>query len=1120
MEPLERRQMLSASPAAARKALSKLDSNLSSAFLQYQQFAAVQATAAKKGGVVQPASAFAPTDSLLHTLNGEVQIQAYANLGYNKSLASAITRLKGQDVQINGREVDALLPINQLGKLASLSGLRFAQATTYSVNTGSVLSQGDAAVVGPTARASYNVSGAGIRVGILSDSFNNSSGMYTDSYSTDVTSGDLPSAPYVTVLNDNYPGTDEGRAMAQVIYDTAPNASFIFASGYGGYVSATSYLKAMASDGAKLIVDDYTYPSEPFFQDSVMSQEITALNASGVSYISAAGNFGENSYAANWSSGTTYSAGAFTNVSGATPFYGGTSFNFNTTGGVNDKQLFNLSNGQSVSISFQWDQPYYSISGGSGCANQADIYVLNSANQIVGGSANLTVGKDPIQTFSFTSHASSPTQYKLMIVSEAGYALPGYIKYIDYAGQATNWTPVNNSSTVAGHANANGVETVGAANWNFGSGSPVLESYSSEGGTPILFNSAGGRLTGNNIIIRNTPAIVGPDDVATTFFGPVVNGLHSFSGTSAAAATVAGVVALLAQKNPSLTPAAIYGLLAQTAKPIQNPSTFLTGAGFVQAVPAISFAVGNVTGTVFSDNNADGIEDNGETGLAGVTVYLDLTNAGTYQAGDPTATTNSAGTYVLYNQPTGTAVIRAIAPAGDVALTSGRTVTIAGASNTSGVNFALFPDSYASTASGSNWVLQLNASNPSIVNVLLNNVLKYSAPLTSVPSLSFSLNGNNSSLTINYSNGSPIPSGGVTEAGIANGSNIALVINGTSANDTANLTYPLTTFDGSGISTSNITAETINGNGGNDAFTITAAQPATESLTFNGGVGNDTLTVNDILPNNGSNTYFNAGTNPSDQNTLNVNAGTWNFAGDPALNSSNLSINLGTSSQTVFVDGSTSLQSLFGTVVFQPGPLNGGIASRNIANLNIGFGDTVLVAPPKSHNDRSVLVVNGSLSISSGGFDVNNNPVAGGILDLNANDAVLFGNNINSITPLLSTGYNNGNWNGTGGITSSAAANDTTHLTALGSITAGSTFTTFDGQPVSPSTVLIKYTYYGDANLDGQVNSVDYSLIDNSFLQPPANPAWSNGDFNYDGTINGSDYTLIDNAFNMQGNNL
>jgi hypothetical protein len=63
--------------------------------------------------------------------------------------------------------------------------------------------------------------------------------------------------------------------------------------------------------------------------------------------------------------------------------------------------------------------------------------------------------------------------------------------------------------------------------------------------------------------------------------------------------------------------------------------------------------------------------------------------------------------------------------------------------------------------------------------------------------------------------------------------------------------------------------------------------------------------------------------------------------------------------------------------------------------------------------------------------------------------------------------------------------------------------------------VLVKYTYFGDADLNGSVDGSDYSRIDNGYLASAT--GWFNGDFNYDDIINGSDYTLIDNAFNRQG---
>jgi hypothetical protein len=89
---------------------------------------------------------------------------------------------------------------------------------------------------------------------------------------------------------------------------------------------------------------------------------------------------------------------------------------------------------------------------------------------------------------------------------------------------------------------------------------------------------------------------------------------------------------------------------------------------------------------------------------------------------------------------------------------------------------------------------------------------------------------------------------------------------------------------------------------------------------------------------------------------------------------------------------------------------------------------------------------------------------------------------ISAITAQVAAAYNNGAWNGNsagGVITSSLAAADTTHLTAVGVATG---LTTFEGLPVNTSDVLIKYTYYGDADLSGTVDGSDYSRIDNGYL--------------------------------------
>jgi hypothetical protein len=119
---------------------------------------------------------------------------------------------------------------------------------------------------------------------------------------------------------------------------------------------------------------------------------------------------------------------------------------------------------------------------------------------------------------------------------------------------------------------------------------------------------------------------------------------------------------------------------------------------------------------------------------------------------------------------------------------------------------------------------------------------------------------------------------------------------------------------------------------------------------------------------------------------------------------------------------------------------------------------------------------------------------------------------------MIASGQNSGTWNGSGIRSSSAAGSYTTIGIAEASfalaLTDGNT-ALFDGQTVDATAVLIKFTYAGDANLDGQITGDDYFLIDSAF--PQALTGWTNGDFNYDGAITGDDYFMIDSNFPAQG---
>jgi autotransporter-associated beta strand protein len=181
--------------------------------------------------------------------------------------------------------------------------------------------------------------------------------------------------------------------------------------------------------------------------------------------------------------------------------------------------------------------------------------------------------------------------------------------------------------------------------------------------------------------------------------------------------------------------------------------------------------------------------------------------------------------------------------------------------------------------------------------------------------------------------------------------------------------------------------------------------------------------------------------------------------------------------------------------------------SQTLSSLSVATTGTAQIASgAASHLDVQALTLTGSA-----------------VLDI-ANNALVIraaaGLTGAQVGALINTGLNNGPnayWDGPG-INSSAAANDPNGATAVGFLdnsawgytnATGKDFTYDAGNLDGTSAdILVKYSYYGDANLDGIVNGDDLG----QFLFGKANPAqatWLNGDFNNDGAVNGDDLGLF-----------
>ena len=540
---------------------------------------------------------FSSSDALVKLVDNRVVVDAVASADVN-SLKADLESLGMQHAIAFGRFVSGQLPLSSIPAAARLASLRFARPVVAVTGAGTVTTQGDVAMRSNIARTNLGVTGAGVTVGVLSDSFNCLGGA-----ANDVTTGDLlPVTVIQEISSCSGPsaGTDEGRAMLQIVHDVAPGASLSFASALNGIASYASNIQALAAAGAKVIADDVLYLAEPMFQDGIIAQAVNQVVGGGAAFFSAAGNQGRLSYQSAFRPGTVFGQGSIASAPGAPVFFGGTAHNFNSTGGTDVFQRITLPNGGGFLLSFQWDSPTFSVSGGAGSPNDLDIYVLNAAaTQVLAGSVVPNViasggNGDPVEVFSFVNATGATADFNILITNFEG-PNPALIKYVLFGFDGTIQEFATNSPTIYGHTNAVAVETVGAAAYfntpAFGVSPPALDSYSSAGGTPILFDSAGNRLT--NAEIGSKPEIVAPDGGDTTFFGTDTdgNGFPNFFGTSAAAPHAAGLAALLLQAKPGSTPLHIYSALENTAIDMGSPGfDFDSGFGLIQADTALAVA--------------------------------------------------------------------------------------------------------------------------------------------------------------------------------------------------------------------------------------------------------------------------------------------------------------------------------------------------------------------------------------------------------------------------------------------------------------------------------------------------------------------------------------------------
>jgi subtilisin-like proprotein convertase family protein len=454
--------------------------------------------------------------------------------------------------------------------ISEIEARRSASPAARTSGVGDATSQGDVAHRAAEARNFFGVTGAGVKIGVLSDSVRflaNSQG-----------SGDLP--PDVVVLpgQDGIGTTDigEGTAMLEIVHDLAPGAKLFFATAFGGPESFADNILALRDAGCDIIVDDILYAGESPFQDGPIAAAVNAVIQNGAYYFSSAGNDG------NFNDGTSSVwEGDFKKSNATIPLLAGAGELHDFGSGV----VSNRAESTSLFIlGLYWSDPL------GGADNDYDLYILNSALTVVlDASTDVQDGDDDPFEGTFPGAFAGE---RVVVVRFAGQKRALHLN--NYGGQFG----IATSGSTHGHNSAAGAFGIAAINVATAGGGPFIggatnpiELFSSDGFRRVFFEEDGipfkpGKfLFSNGGELRRKPDLTAADGVETT-----VPQFELFFGTSAAAPHAAAIAGLLKSARPNIKPNRVRRALQETALDIEAIGRDRdSGFGIVSAFGALTF---------------------------------------------------------------------------------------------------------------------------------------------------------------------------------------------------------------------------------------------------------------------------------------------------------------------------------------------------------------------------------------------------------------------------------------------------------------------------------------------------------------------------------------------------
>ena len=490
------------------------------------------------------------------------------------------------------------------------SAIRQLQPPASIEDRGSVTSEGVTAHRADQALHQFGATGAGVKIGVLSDS--------DDFKEASIASGDLPPDTTTVPGQDGRPGAGEGTAMMEIVHDMAPGAKIFFATAFNSPESFADNIRTLRFVyHCDIIVDDVIYFFESPYQDDIIARAVRDVIADGGAYFSSAGNQG------NFNDGTAgVWEGDFKKAKvGIDALPAGYEVHDFGSGVVSNR--IDVAGGPLI---LHWSDPGSLDNGQAG--DDYDLFILDSTlSNVAVASTDIQDGNDiPFEFLGFFI----PAEYRVVVARKTG-ATDRAIRTELFGGElglATSGATYGHSSVLGAFGVAAvDVAVAGGGAFTGGNTNPI-ETFSADGNRRVFFDPDGNPYKPGKYLFRNSggqlrkkPDLSAADGVSTTL--PGGSGLNPFFGTSAAAPHAAGVAALLKSVKPTLKAPAFRAALTKSALDIEalgfdRDSGFgivdaIGTLNFVHAKPSAFLELGTVTATE-TVGDGDSFIEPGESG--------------------------------------------------------------------------------------------------------------------------------------------------------------------------------------------------------------------------------------------------------------------------------------------------------------------------------------------------------------------------------------------------------------------------------------------------------------------------------------------------------------------------